>query len=206
MTVVSAALAFTTVHIITAHASQLGALYLGDQPTLSNTDATSVHGYVFSTVLLLIPIFALRRRFNTSIGGIFVLTLIPATMMNFLNTPAGPLWLPLIAPTAAVLAIPLAEVATNHLGAAFRARLSAISGVDQREHSATRMIALGVTFPLVLWSATFVATYLSGRPTFWSVHVWTGVLVMTLIAGGLTGLGTYGVLRGSTNIRRAYSD
>jgi hypothetical protein len=201
MTVVSAALAFTTIHIITAHASQLGELYLGKQRELPFSDAYKVHGYVFSTVLLLIPMLALIKRFGIGPLGIFFLTLMPATMMNFLGEVAGPLWLPFLPSFAAAITVPLARFVGPRISRAFRARLSAVSGIPREEHPATIMVAVGAILPLVLWSAAFVATPLSGQPVFWSVHVWTGVLTMTVIAGVLTALGTYGVLRGSDHLQ-----
>jgi hypothetical protein len=203
MTVVSAGLAFTTVHIITAHASQLGELYLGSQRQLPFTDAYRVHGYVFSTVLLLIPMLALKRRFGTGMLGVFFLALMPAVMMNFLGEKPGPLWLPFLVAMAAALAVPVSHLLSNRIGSALRARISAITGVVGSEHKATSMIALGATFPAILWSAVFIVTPLAGKPVFWSVHVWTGVLLMTIITGALTAFGVYGVLRGSSYLDQA---
>jgi hypothetical protein len=203
MTVVSAGLAFTTVHIITSHASQLGELYLGGQKELPFTDAYKVHGYVFSTVLLLIPMLALKRRFGTGVIGIFSLALMPATMMNFLGEKPGPLWLPFLVAIAAALAVPVSQFLSNRIGSALRSRASAITGITTTEHRATSMIALGATFPAILWSAVFAVTPIAGKPVFWSVHVWTGVLLMTVIAGALTAFGTYGVLRGSAHLDHA---
>jgi hypothetical protein len=203
MTVVSAGLAFTTIHIITSHASQLGELYLGNQRELPFTDAYKVHGYVFSTVLLLIPMLALKRRFGTGTLGVFFLALMPAVMMNFLGEKPGPLWLPFLVAIAAALAVPVSQFLSSRIGSALRARVSAITGVASSEHKATPMIALGAVFPAILWSAVFIVTPIAGRPVFWSVHVWTGVLLMTIITGALTAFGTYGVLRGSSYLDQA---
>jgi hypothetical protein len=178
-------------------------LYLGQQRELPFTDAYKVHGYVFSTVLLLIPMLALKRRFGTGTLGVFFLALMPAVMMNFLGEKPGPLWLPFLVAIAAALAVPVSQFLSSRIGSALRARVSAITGVASSEHKATPMIALGAVFPAILWSAVFIVTPIAGRPVFWSVHVWTGVLLMTIITGALTAFGTYGVLRGSSYLDQA---
>ncbi len=153
MTVASAALSFTTIHIITAHASQLGQLYLGEQRELSVFDSTSVHGYVFSTLLLLIPLLALKHRFGTGMLGMFFLALMPATMMIFINDYTPALWLPFIVAGSAAVTLPIAQFVSVRGGSALRARLSAVTGMAHTQHPATPMLAIGATFPLILWSS-----------------------------------------------------
>jgi hypothetical protein len=201
MVVVSSGLAITTIHIITAHASMLGELYLGSTRTLPNSDSYRVHGYVFSTVLLLLPMFALRRRFNTGLLGMFAVTLMPATMMLFLNEKPGPLWIPIATAIATTAAIPLATFLSFRLTRIVRNRIAKKVRVETIEHPLTEMVFLGVIVPLLLWSTMFIATPISGKPVFWSVHVWSGVLLMTMIAGGLTAVTTYGVFRGSKHLQ-----
>jgi hypothetical protein len=193
MMVASAGLAFTTVHIITTHASMLGVIYLGRRGQLDNDDANVVHGLVFSTALLIVPMIILRRRFGVGSVGLFFVTLVPSMMMWFMNDLTAPVWVALTPAVTAALALPTARVVAAFGVRVVQSRLPKEAMLTP--HPALNDVMFGVLFPLMMWATIFVGAVAMGRTMFWTVHVWTGVLSMTALAGGLTALANYGILR-----------
>nr|BFF16731.1 hypothetical protein GCM10025730_02520 [Promicromonospora thailandica] len=85
VTIASAVLAALPVHIYTLHASALASPLLGSgepEPNTFSFDAQTFHAYVGSTVVLLVPLLVLTRRWRLPAGAPTVLVAVPAFVMN----------------------------------------------------------------------------------------------------------------------------
>ena len=175
---VSALLAVLPLHIYSRHASVLGEprLGTGDDPMETwSLDGQMLHGYFGSTVLLLLPILLIGRRWGLPLGMPTVLVALQASLLWLMFGDPGTEWLFVsVAITSAVVEL-LARMVANRL----------------RDLSAdARWMLLGFVSPILLWGAVFaVGSVVVG--VGWGPHVLSGVLTFA----ALTGLGTSFVVR-----------
>ena len=176
MVVVSAVLASIPVHIYTLHASALAAPLLGSgvaEPDSFSLDAQEFHAYVGSTVLLLVPVLLIGRRWNLPLGAATALVAAPAFVMCLILGEAADVWLP-VTLTAATAVL---EVAARGLALVPRFR-----GVAP----ATRWILLGAAAPVVGWGAVLAVSAIVADGPSWNLHMISGLLALV----GFTGAGT----------------
>jgi len=179
---ISALLSVLPLHIFSLHASVLGVIYLGEGDNtvrIFSFDAQLVHGYVFSTVLLLLPILILGRRWRLPLGVPTVLVAVPAVLMHLMFLTDESWWLAL----------------TVAAGAAGTEIVFRLAGRFVRLPVEARWIVLGLLAPPVVWGAVFVV----GAATIgvgWNVHMVSGVLTMTAVTGLVTVLVTRHVQAG----------
>ncbi|MBU8829770.1 hypothetical protein [Mycolicibacterium goodii] len=174
----STVLASLPLHIYTQHASSLShpRLGTGDDPMRTfSLDGQMLHGYFGSTVLLLLPILLIGRRWPLPVGMPTALVALPALLLSVMFSDTGEGWLPItVALTAAVIEL-LA-----------RASLGGMAGL----RADTRWLLLGLLSPIVLWGSVFaVASVKDGMG--WGPHVMSGVLTFAAFSG----LGTAYVVR-----------
>lgn len=173
LVLLSSLLAVVPLHIFTLHASVLASPKLGSGVSpmpVRGPDTLSVHGYVVSTVLLLLPVLVLGRRWALPYGAGPVLAGVPALLMwaAFADFRQG--WYPATIVVVAVLAELL-----------FRAGRPAVSGLRPD----ARWLVLGATAPAIGWGCILlVGRWLSGYG--WNVHSTTGILAVTAVTGAGT--------------------
>jgi hypothetical protein len=197
----SLVMAMMPLHIYSNHASALGfpAIGTGSEPMpIAGQDATWLHGYVLSTVLLLAPIAVWGKRWRLPVG-------VPSLLVCI---PAGLIWLSL-----GGMAVPLFVLGFG-LGAAVSelgCRLAANRMAD-RYGSETAWMIGGAVAALLMWAVTLAACAIAMPAAIdpsagadyvnsldynadgvvdvvkygWSVHTTTGILLMTAITGALT--------------------
>jgi hypothetical protein len=178
MVTVSALLAVLPLHIYSRHASVFSnsVLGTGDDPMESfSLDGQMTHAYFGSTVLLLLPILVIARRWQLPVGMPTVLLGLPGLLLMFIFGDPGQEWLPLtVAAMAAVLEV---------LARASSPRVRGLS-------SDARWLILGLLAPVVVWGAVLaVGDVIDG--VGWGLHMVSGVLAFA----ALTGLGTTFVVR-----------
>jgi hypothetical protein len=185
---ISALLSALPLHIYSLHASAIGAYYFGahadrvpvgestgplpvdagdDPVSVFSRDAQMVHGYLFSTVLLLLPILILSRRWRLPIAVPTLLVAVPAILMHLMFATEDPWW-----PALTVAAAVAGTEVLLRLGSRF---------VPLRSEAG--WIALGLLAPLLVWGTLLVA---AGPEVTWNVHMVSGVLTLTAITGLLT--------------------
>jgi hypothetical protein len=175
---VSALLAALPLHIYSLHASALVEPMLGTGAAEMGTfseDGQMAHGYFGSTVLLLLPVLILARRWRLPIGVPTTLAALPGVFMALMFGDPGNEWLPIAVAAAGVVVEVLARLAAP----AFRGL-----SVDMR------WMLLGLLAPIVVWGAVLAV----GAVTVgvgWGLHMLSGVLA----AAAFTGLGTAFVVR-----------
>ncbi|GAA3348366.1 hypothetical protein GCM10020358_66600 [Amorphoplanes nipponensis] len=174
---ISALLAVLPLHIYSLHASAFGMTFFGDPGAerfrIFSADAQVVHGYLFSTVLLLLPILIMGRRWRLPFGVPAVLVAVPAALMHLMFNSQQSWWLPLTVAGAAA-------------GAELVLRLA---GRAVRWPADGRWFAAGLVAPLIVWGAVLaVATRTVG--VSWNVHMVSGLLTLAALTGGLTALVT----------------
>ncbi|AGZ41734.1 hypothetical protein [Actinoplanes friuliensis] len=176
---ISALLSALPLHIYSLHASALGSTFFGDgrDPVrIFSTDAQSVHGYLFSTVLLLVPILLIGRRWHLPIGVPTLLVGLPAILMHLMFTTDDGWWMSLTVAGAAAGA----ELVLR-LGAHFL-RLPAEAG----------WFLIGLLAPPLVWGTVLiVASRIEG--VGWNVHMVSGLLTLTAFTGAATTLVTRNV-------------
>lgn len=170
----SALLAGLPLQIFTLHANVLGWPHLGSgehpMPVIG-TDALAVHGYVTSTVLLLVPVLLTGRRWTLPVGIAPVLVGVPAATL-WVIFGEGDGWYP--------VAVTLAAVLTEIV---LRAGRRVVAGLP----ADGRWVALGTAAPVVLWGAVLAAgAVLTPAAYGWNVHTTTGILLITAVFGALT--------------------
>jgi len=170
----SALLSALPLHIYSLHASALGSTYFGRAGgtiRIFSTDAQLMHGYLFSTVLLLLPILIMGRRWRLPFGVPAVLVAVPALLMHVMFHSEDGWW-------------PALTVAGAAAGAELVLRLA---GRAVRWSPDARWIAIGLLAPLIVWGAVLVAaTWTVG--VGWNVHMVSGLLTLVALTGGLTAL------------------
>jgi hypothetical protein len=177
---ISALLSALPLHIYSLHASAIGEYFfgsgdrpqrlgeLGDGPVLIfSRDAQTMHGYLFSTVLLLLPILILGRRWRLPFAVPTLLVAVPAVLMHLMFGSEEPWW-------------PALTVAAAAAGAEVVLRLGARFTPLPAE---ARWAALGLVAPLIVWGALLTA---AAPEVTWNVHMVSGVLTLTAITGLLT--------------------
>ncbi|MFI2364617.1 hypothetical protein [Promicromonospora sp. NPDC019610] len=177
--VASAVLASIPVHIYTLHASALPTPHLGTgeiEPSTFSMDAQMFHGYVGSTVVLLIPLLVLARRWQLPIGAPTVLVAVPAFVMNLVFGDGVGLWLP--------ITLTVATAITELAARALAPRLRPLT-------PDTRWIVLGLLAPIVVWSAVLAISPVVGDGVSWNLHMISGLVALV----GFTGAGTAYVVR-----------
>jgi hypothetical protein len=132
-----------------------------------------VHGYLFSTVLLLVPILIMGRRWRLPFGVPTLLVAVPAVLMHLMFATNDGWWLALTVTGAAAGT----ELVLRAAGRAVRWSEDA------------RWIVAGLTAPLLVWGTVLVvATQTVG--VGWNVHMVSGLLTLVALTGGLTTLVT----------------
>jgi hypothetical protein len=175
---VSAVLAVLPLHIYSRHASALGnpLLGTGDNPMRTfSLDGQMLHGYFGSTVLLLLPVLLIGRRWRLPLGMATMLVALPPVLLFLIFGDPGDEWLPITVVVAGAVVELLARMVDG--------RLTGLS-------SDARWMLLGLLSPILLWGAVFGI----GRAFVgvgWGLHVMSGVLTFA----ALTGLGTAFVVR-----------
>ena len=180
----SALLSALPLHIYSLHASVFGTMYFGDAnddyfgrprglsgdviPIFSH-DAQVMHGYLFGTVLLLLPIVLIGRRWRLPIGLPTVLVAAPALAMYAMFFLGDPMWM-----TLAVAAAAAGTEALLRLAAPF-----------VRLPSGAAWLLLGLAAPLLVYGTLFIVADVNGV-IGWSVHVVSGLLTLTALTGAAT--------------------
>lgn len=175
---VSALLAVIPLHIYTQHASSLShpRLGTGDNPMRTfSLDGQMLHGYFGSTVLLLLPILLIGRRWPLPVGMPTILVALPALLLSVMFSDPGEGWLPITVALAAAVVELLARASLRW---------------TRTLRSDTQWLLLGFISPVVLWGSVFgVGRVIVG--VGWGLHTMSGVLTFA----ALSGLGTAYVLR-----------
>lgn len=189
---ISALLSALPLHIYSLHASAIGEYFFGaghgkrpvgapvpvdpgDGPVLIfSRDAQTMHGYLFSTVLLLLPILILGRRWRLPFAVPTLLVAVPAVLMHLMFGSKDPWW-----PALTVAAAAAGTEVLLRLGA----RFAPLPGE-------ARWIVLGLLAPLLVWGTLLIA---AAPEVTWNVHMVSGVLTLTAITGLLTVLVTRNV-------------
>lgn len=169
----SALLSVLPVHIYSLHASVFGAIFFGPDPSPQRIFSFSgqiFHGYLVSTILLLLPIVLAGRRWRVPIGMPTVLVmLVSLAMYAMFQSDEAAWWLPLTIGAAAA-------------GVELLARLVGPLRPLSREAA---WVTLGAVAPVLVWSTLFlVADAQVG--VGWNVHIVSGLLTYTAIAGAGT--------------------
>ncbi|GAA2637923.1 hypothetical protein [Paractinoplanes durhamensis] len=174
---VSALLTVLPLHIYSLHANILGTIFFGegDDPVrIYSTDAQMMHGFLFTTVLLFLPIILIGRRWRLPIGVPAVLVALPAFAMHLMFLEGEPWWMPV-------------TVALAALGTELLARV--VAPIVPLPASGA-WVLLGLVAPPLVWgSLLLVADIEIG--VGWNVHIVSGLLTYT----ALTGIGTVLVAR-----------
>ncbi|MDI6097452.1 hypothetical protein QLQ12_02415 [Actinoplanes sp. NEAU-A12] len=161
------------VHIYTLHASSIGFRHLGsdlDPVPIYSSDAQLVHGYVFSTVLLLLPFIVIGRRWPLPIGLPSVLVSVIAVLMHLMFDSEDPWW-PALTVAAAAVAVELALRVANPL---------------VKLPTNARWVLFGLFTPPVVWGAVLFVGKLHTGSTGFNIHMITGLLTLTALTGVAT--------------------
>lgn len=170
---ISVLFAVLPVHIYSLHASAIGFRHLGsgDDPVpIFSSDAQLVHGYLFSTVLLLLPLIVIGRRWPLPLGLPSALIAIPALLMHVMFDSRDPWW-PALTVAAAALALELAARIGNRF---------VTLGVNGR------WILLGLLAPPLTWGSVLAAGRVAEGGTGFNIHMIAGLLLYTALAGVAT--------------------
>ncbi|WP_436529494.1 hypothetical protein [Actinoplanes sp. HUAS TT8] len=177
---ISALFSALPLHIYSLHASALGFRHLGSGagvPNVFSSDGQLVHGYLFSTVLLLVPILMIGRRWRLPIGLPTALVSIPALLMHLMFDSEASWWPQL----TVALAAPAVELV---LRVADRLVSLPVTG---------RWIALGLIAPPAVWGAVLIVGQIRTGTVGWNIHMVSGLLTLTAFTGAATVLVTRSV-------------
>ncbi|KUL40438.1 hypothetical protein [Actinoplanes awajinensis] len=170
---ISALFSVLPLHIYSLHASALGFRHLGsgdDDPLVFSTDGQLVHGYLFSTVLLLAPILMIGRRWRLPIGLASALVAIPALLMHLMFDSEDAWWPQLTVAIAAPIVELLLRVANRFVKLPVTAR----------------WIALGLLAPPIVWGAVLAVGQSVTGTVGWNVHMVSGLLTFSALTGAAT--------------------
>ncbi|MFF5290386.1 hypothetical protein [Paractinoplanes globisporus] len=169
---VSALLTVLPLHIYSLHANVLGTIYLGEGENpveIFSTDAQIMHAYVFTTILLLLPIILIGRRWPVPIGVPTVLVAVPALAMHLMFLSEDPWWMSLTVAAAAAgaelvirVVAPLVDVPAS-----------------------VSWLLLGLTAPPLIWGTLFLVGDIE-IGVGWNVHIVTGLLTYVSLTGAAT--------------------
>ncbi|BCY12827.1 hypothetical protein [Actinoplanes sp. L3-i22] len=174
---ISALFSVLPLHIYSLHASALGFRHLGTGvavPNVFSPDGQLVHGYLFSTVLLLVPILMIGRRWPLPIGLPTALVAIPALLMHLMFDSEAPWWPQLTVALAAPVVELVLRVA-NHLVSA---------------PVTARWLAFGLVAPPAVWGAVLLVGQIQTGTVGWNIHMVSGLLTLTAFTGAATVLVT----------------
>jgi hypothetical protein len=177
---ISVLFAVLPVHIYSLHASAIGFRHLGsgDNPVpIYSPDAQLVHGYLFSTVLLLLPLIVIGRRWPLPLGLPTALIAIPAVLMHLMFDSEDPWW-PALTVAAAALVLEIV----------LRVGLRTLRNTLPVN---ARWVLLGLIAPPVTWGSVLLVGRIEEGSTGFNIHMVTGLLLYT----ALTGAGTVLVAR-----------
>ncbi|MEV6300059.1 hypothetical protein AB0M02_11715 [Actinoplanes sp. NPDC051861] len=170
---VSTLFAALPVHIYSLHASSIGFRHLGsgESPVpIFSPDAQLIHGYVFSTILLLLPFIVIGRRWPLPIGLPSILVAIIAVLMHLMFDSEDEWWPALTVAGAAIavelvfrLVTPLVKVSAN-----------------------VRWVLFGLVAPPVVWGAVLLVGKIEEGSTGFNIHMVTGLLTLTALTGVAT--------------------
>ena len=169
---VSALLSVLPLHIYSLHASVLGRPFLGrgDHPIqIFSTDAQMLHAYLFTTVLLLLPIVIMGRRWQLPWGLPTLLVAVPAVLMRVMFGTGHP-WSP-------ALTVAVAAAATELV---LRVADRFVAWPEE-----AGWIAAGLLAPPLVWGAVVVAGAVR-HEVGWNVHMISGLLTLVAITGAVT--------------------
>jgi hypothetical protein len=141
-----------------------------DPVPIYSSDAQLVHGYVFSTVLLLLPFIVIGRRWPLPIGLPSVLVAVIAVLMHLMFDSKDEWW-PALTLAAAAVAIELVLRVLNPL-----VKLSVNA----------RWILFGLVTPPIAWGAVLLVGRLETGTTGFNIHMITGLLTLTALTGVAT--------------------
>ncbi|MBB4750116.1 hypothetical protein [Actinoplanes lobatus] len=175
---ISTLFAALPVHIYSLHATALGFRHLGtdlDPVPVYSPDAQLVHGYLFSTILLLVPFLAIGRRWPLPLGLPAALVSLIAVFMHLMFD-SQRAWWPALTVAAAAIALEIVLRAVNPL-----VRLGANA----------RWILFGLITPPAVWGAVLLVGKIQTGTTGFNIHIVSGLMVLT----AFTGVGTVLVAR-----------
>ncbi|SDT52956.1 hypothetical protein [Actinoplanes derwentensis] len=161
------------VHIYTLHASSIGFRHLGSgtEPIkIFSPDAQLVHGYLFSTVLLLLPFIVIGRRWPLPIGLPSTLVAIIAVLMHLMFD-SEDAWWPALTLAAVAFAIELAWRLVTPL---------------LKFPTNGRWILFGLLTPPVAWGTVLIVGKFQEGSTGFNIHIITGLLTLTALTGAAT--------------------
>ena len=172
-------------HIYSLHASTLGTAFFGrgDNPVdVFGRDAQQVHGYLFTTALLLVPILLIGRRWQLPVGLPTLLVAVPALLMHLMFQTGDPWW-----PNFTVAA----AAAGTELLLRLLTPLVNVPEVTPGKNPTTevRWALLGFAAPPLVWGTEMIVAA-SKIGVGWDVHMVSGILTLTAITGLLTTLAT----------------
>ncbi|MBB2944357.1 hypothetical protein FB565_004086 [Actinoplanes lutulentus] len=172
---ISVLFAVLPVHIYSLHASAIGFRHLGmgngDEPIpIFSPDAQLVHGYLFSTVLLLLPLIVIGRRWALPLGLPTALIAIPALLMHLMFDSEDAWWPALTLAAAAVV-----------LEAGFR-----IANRFVRLPVNARWILLGLLAPPLAWGSVLIVGKIEEGSVGFNIHIVSGLLLYTALTGAAT--------------------
>jgi hypothetical protein len=169
---ISALLTVLPLHIYSLHANVLGTIYFGDGENpvrIYSTDGQILHGYVFTTILLLLPIILIGRRWAVPIGVPTVLVAVPALAMHLMFLTGDPWW--------TSFTVALAAAGAELVIRVIRPLLPVPpSGA---------WLLLGLAAPPMVWGTLFVVADLE-EGVGWNVHVVSGLLTYVALTGAAT--------------------
>jgi hypothetical protein len=175
---VSALLSVLPLHIYSLHASALGVWPFGggvEPVEIYSYDGQLMHGYLASTVLLLLPIVLLGRRWRLPPGVPAVLVAVPAVAMHLMFLTEDPWW-------------PALTIAAAAAGAEVVLRLAARLVRLPREAG---WATLGLVAPALVWGTLFAVEQVKVQGGVgWNVHMVSGLLTLTALTGAATVLVT----------------
>ena len=173
---ISALLSVLPLHIYSLHASVLGVWPFGkggDPVRVYSIDGQLMHGYLASTVLLLLPIVLLGRRWRLPPGVPAVLVAVPAVAMHLMFLTDEPWW-------------PALTVAAAAAGAEVTLRSA---GLLLRLPREAGWVVLGLIAPVLVWGTLFVVGGIQAVVS-WNIHIVSGLLTLTALTGAMTVLVT----------------
>jgi len=176
---ISTLLSVLPAHIYSLHASALGTGYLGrpgQQARIFSFDAQMLHGYLFSTVLLLLPIVIIGRRWPLPWGVPTLLVAFPSILMHLMFYSHESSWASVTVAGAAAATELILRVANRF--------------VTWPEEA--RWIAAGLLAPPLVWGTLVVAAAVRGE-VGWDVHMISGLLTLVAFTGAATVLVTRNV-------------
>lgn len=169
---VSALLAVLPLHIYSLHASTLGTIFFGSDAgelDIYSPDAQIMHGYLFTTALLLLPIVLIGRRWPVPLGVPTALVALPALAMHLMFLSEDPWWMSLTVAFAAAGAEVVVRVVAPLVPA----------GRD------AAWVLLGLVAPLLLWGTLLIVAD-QQEGVGWNVHMVSGILTLTALTGAAT--------------------